>query len=502
MAEQHQAQEQHEQTAEELHELKRIRREKLAELQAAGNDPFQQVRFERDHYTSDIHEHFDELEGKTVRLAGRMMSKRIMGKASFSDMTDRYGRLQLYIKRDNVGEDVYKGYKKFDIGDIIGIEGEVFRTQKGEISVAVTELTLLAKNLNPLPEKWHGLKDTDMRYRQRYVDLIVNPGVRDTFEKRSAIVREIRNFMDSRGFMEVETPCLNTIPGGAAARPFITHHNALDMDMYLRIAPELYLKRLVVGGFERVFELNRSFRNEGVDVRHNPEFTMMEFYAAYKEYHWLMDYTEKLLRTVAEKTIGTAIIQYQGHTIDLTKPFDRLTAKEAVLKYAPQYTAEQLEDKDFMQEELKRLGEPAKADAGVGALQMAMFEAVAESKLIQPTYIIDYPVEISPLARASDKVPGITERFELFMAGRETANGFSELNDPQDQAARFMAQAKLKASGDDEAMYYDADYVRALEYGLPPTGGCGVGLDRFVMLLTDSPSIRDVLLFPHMRPEA
>ncbi|CCX86146.1 lysine--tRNA ligase [Parasutterella excrementihominis CAG:233] len=319
---------------------------------------------------------------------------------------------------------------------------------------------------------------------------------------RSKAIAETRKFMMEHHFMEVETPMLHPIPGGANAKPFITHHNALDMDMYLRIAPELYLKRLVVGGFERVFELNRSFRNEGVDVRHNPEFTMMEFYAAYKEYHWLMDYTEKLLRTVAEKTIGTAVIQYQGHTIDLTKPFDRLTAKEAVLKYAPQYTPEQLEDKDFMQEELKRLDEPAKADAGVGALQMAIFEAVAESKLIQPTYIIDYPVEISPLARASDKVPGITERFELFMAGRETANGFSELNDPQDQAARFMAQAKLKASGDDEAMYYDADYVRALEYGLPPTGGCGVGLDRFVMLLTDSPSIRDVLLFPHMRPEA
>jgi len=392
----------------------------------------------------------EELEAAPVEVtvAGRVMLKRVMGKASFLTVKDGTDHIQFFITKAEVGDETYDFFKKMvDIGDIVGATGTLFMI-------------------------------------------------------RSKAIAETRKFMMEHHFMEVETPMLHPIPGGANAKPFITHHNALDMDMYLRIAPELYLKRLVVGGFERVFELNRSFRNEGVDVRHNPEFTMMEFYAAYKEYHWLMDYTEKLLRTVAEKTIGTAVIQYQGHTIDLTKPFDRLTAKEAVLKYAPQYTAEQLEDKDFMQEELKRLGEPAKADAGVGALQMAMFEAVAESKLIQPTYIIDYPVEISPLARASDKVPGITERFELFMAGRETANGFSELNDPQDQAARFMAQAKLKASGDDEAMYYDADYVRALEYGLPPTGGCGVGLDRFVMLLTDSPSIRDVLLFPHMRPEA
>ena len=501
MAEQHQAQEQHEQTAEELHELKRIRREKLAELQAAGNDPFQQVRFERDHYTSDIHEHFDELEGKTVRLAGRMMSKRIMGKASFSDMTDRYGRLQLYIKRDNVGEDVYKGYKKFDIGDIIGIEGEVFRTQKGEISVAVTELTLLSKNLNPLPEKWHGLKDTDMRYRQRYVDLIVNPGVRDTFEKRSAIVREIRNFMDSRGFMEVETPCLNTIPGGAAARPFITHHNALDIDMYLRIAPELYLKRLVVGGFERVFEINRNFRNEGVSIRHNPEFTMMEFYATYWTYRDQMDFTEELLRTVAKEATGSMVLQYQGQEIDLSKPFHRLTPLAAIKKFAPNYTDEELNNPDFIRAELKRLGGEIPVDAGLGALQMALFEETAEAKLIEPTFIIDYPVEISPLARASDADPEITERFELYIAGRETANGFSELNDPDDQAARFRAQADKKSHGDDEAMYYDADYIRALEYGLPLTAGCGIGIDRFMMLLTDAPTIRDVLLFPHMRPE-
>ena len=486
----------------DLSEILKVRREKLAALRAEGRDPFKETRFDVTHHAQDIKDNFDALEGSEVRVAGRLMSKRGMGKVSFCDLQDKSGRIQLYARKDEMDEEEYNRFKKYDIGDIVGVKGFVFRTRKGEISIHATEITMLSKSLLPLPEKWHGLKDQDTRYRQRYVDLIMNESTRRTFMIRSKAIAETRKFMMEHHFMEVETPMLHPIPGGANAKPFITHHNALDMDMYLRIAPELYLKRLVVGGFERVFELNRSFRNEGVDVRHNPEFTMMEFYAAYKEYHWLMDYTEKLLRTVAEKTIGTAVIQYQGHTIDLTKPFDRLTAKEAVLKYAPQYTAEQLEDKDFMQEELKRLGEPAKADAGVGALQMAMFEAVAESKLIQPTYIIDYPVEISPLARASDKVPGITERFELFMAGRETANGFSELNDPQDQAARFMAQAKLKASGDDEAMYYDADYVRALEYGLPPTGGCGVGLDRFVMLLTDSPSIRDVLLFPHMRPEA
>ena len=414
----------------------------------------------------------EELEAAPVEVtvAGRVMLKRVMGKASFLTVKDGTDHIQFFITKAEVGDETYDFFKKMvDIGDIVGATGTLFFTKTGELSVRVKNFRLLTKNIRPLPDKFHGLSDPETRYRQRYVDLIMNESTRRTFMIRSKAIAETRKFMMEHHFMEVETPMLHPIPGGANAKPFITHHNALDMDMYLRIAPELYLKRLVVGGFERVFELNRSFRNEGVDVRHNPEFTMMEFYAAYKEYHWLMDYTEKLLRTVAEKTIGTAVIQYQGHTIDLTKPFDRL---------------------------------PAKADAGVGALQMAIFEAVAESKLIQPTYIIDYPVEISPLARASDKVPGITERFELFMAGRETANGFSELNDPQDQAARFMAQAKLKASGDDEAMYYDADYVRALEYGLPPTGGCGVGLDRFVMLLTDSPSIRDVLLFPHMRPEA
>ena len=499
MAEQHQAQDQHEQTAEELHELKRIRREKLAELQAAGKDPFQQVRFERDHYTTDIHEHFDELEGKTVRLAGRMMSKRIMGKASFSDMRDRYGRLQLYIKRDNVGEDVYKGYKKFDIGDIIGIEGEVFRTQKGEISVSVTELTLLSKNLAPLPEKWHGLKDTDMRYRQRYVDLIVNPEVRDTFEKRSAIVREIRNFMDSRGFMEVETPCLNTIPGGAAARPFITHHNALDIDMYLRIATELHLKRLIVGGLERVYEIGRIFRNEGMDTRHNPEFTTIELYQAYTDYHGMMDITEDMVIHVCEKVLGSTKVMYQGVEIDFSKGWKRMTMAEAVKEYA---------GIDFMAlspeealEAVKAKGlEIEKGKESWGDLMALCYDEYVEANLMQPTFITDYPVEISPLAKRKPSDPRLTERFECFIYGRELCNAFSELNDPIDQKERFERQVALRAAGDEEAGMMDEDFINALEYGMPPTGGMGMGIDRLVMLLTDSASIRDVLLFPTMKP--
>ena len=499
MAEQHQAQDQHEQTAEELHELKRIRREKLAELQAAGKDPFQQVRFERDHYTTDIHEHFDELEGKTVRLAGRMMSKRIMGKASFSDMRDRYGRLQLYIKRDNVGEDVYKGYKKFDIGDIIGIEGEVFRTQKGEISVSVTELTLLSKNLAPLPEKWHGLKDTDMRYRQRYVDLIVNPEVRDTFEKRSAIVREIRNFMDSRGFMEVETPCLNTIPGGAAARPFITHHNALDIDMYLRIATELHLKRLIVGGLERVYEIGRIFRNEGMDTRHNPEFTTIELYQAYTDYHGMMDITEDMVIHVCEKVLGSTKVMYQGVEIDFSKGWKRMTMAEAVKEYA---------GIDFMAlspeealEAVKAKGlEIEKGKESWGDLMALCYDEYVEANLMQPTFITDYPVEISPLAKRKPSDPRLTERFECFIYGRELCNAFSELNDPIDQKERFERQVALRAAGDEEAGMMDEDFINALEYGMPPTGGMGMGIDRCVMLLTGADTIREVILFPTMKP--
>ncbi|MCQ5128418.1 lysine--tRNA ligase [Butyricicoccus faecihominis] len=486
-------------TAEELHELARIRREKLAELQQAGADPFQQVRFERTHHTNEIHENFDALEGQTVRLAGRMMSKRIMGKASFSDLSDRRGRLQLYIKRDNIGEEEYKGYKKLDIGDLIGVSGEVFRTQKGEISVAVQELTLLSKNLLPLPEKWHGLKDTDMRYRQRYVDLIVNPEVRDTFEKRSAIVREIRRFMDGRGFMEVETPCLNTIPGGAAARPFITHHNALDIDMYMRIATELHLKRLIVGGLEQVYEIGRIFRNEGMDTKHNPEFTTIELYQAYTDYNGMMDITEDMIVHVCNAVLGKTKVTYQGAEIDFAKGWKRQTMADAVKEYA---------GIDFMningEEALRQVKakgvETEKGKESWGDLLALCFEEFVEEKLTQPTFIIDYPVEVSPLAKRMASDPRLTERFELFVFGRELANAFSELNDPIDQRGRFERQVALRAAGDDEANMMDDDFVTALEYGMPPTGGMGMGIDRLVMFLTDSASIRDVLLFPTMKP--
>lgn len=499
MAEQNTPQETHEQTAEELHELRRIRREKLTELQQAGDDPFERVRFARDHYTNEIHEQFDALEGKTVRLAGRMMSKRIMGKASFSDLSDRYGRLQLYVKRDNIGEDNYKGYKKLDIGDLIGIEGEVFRTQKGEISVSVTTLTLLAKNLTPLPEKWHGLKDTDMRYRQRYVDLIVNPEVRSTFEKRSAIVREIRNFMDARGFMEVETPCLNTIPGGAAARPFVTHHNALDIDMYMRIATELHLKRLIVGGMEQVYEIGRIFRNEGMDTKHNPEFTTIELYQAYTDYNGMMDITEDMVVHVCEKVLGTTKVTYQGTELDFSKGWKRMTMADAVKEYA---------GLDFMamspEQALAAVREKGveieKGKESWGDLLAQCYDAFVEHNLVQPTFITDYPVEISPLAKRKPTDKRLTERFECFICGRELCNAFSELNDPIDQRARFERQAALRAAGDEEANMMDEDFLTALEYGMPPTGGMGMGIDRLVMFLTDASSIRDVLLFPTMKP--
>jgi lysyl-tRNA synthetase class 2 len=388
------------------------------------------------------------------------------------------------------------------LGDIIAAVGVMFKTKTGELSVKVSEIRLLTKSLRPLPEKFHGLADQEMKYRQRYVDMIVSEETRNTFKARSKIVSAIRHFMIENEFLEVETPMLHPIPGGASAKPFVTHHNALDMQMTLRIAPELYLKRLIVGGFERVFEINRNFRNEGVSVRHNPEFTMMEFYATYTDYKWLMDYTEQCIRAAAIAACGTAVLQYQGREVDLSKPFERLTILGAIKKYAPQFTDEQLADSAFIRKELLKFGVKAFDHAGLGALQLALFEETAESQLWNPTYIIDYPVEVSPLARASDVEPGITERFELFITGREIANGFSELNDAEDQAARFQAQVAAKEAGDDEAMYYDADFIRALEYGMPPTGGCGIGIDRLVMLLTDSPSIRDVILFPHMRREA
>ncbi len=485
-------------TQAELNELLRIRREKLAELQSAGNDPFEQVRFDRTNFTTDIKDHFDEMEGKTVRLAGRMMSKRIMGKASFADLADRFGRLQMYVKRDELGDEPYKAFKKMDIGDLVGIEGTVFRTQKGEISVMVSEMTLLSKNLIPLPEKWHGLKDTDMRYRQRYVDLIVNPEVRDTFEKRSKIVREIRNFMDSRGFMEVETPCLNTIPGGAAARPFITHHNALDIDMYMRIATELHLKRLIVGGLEQVYEIGRIFRNEGMDTRHNPEFTTIELYQAYTDYHGMMDITEDMVVHVCEKVLGTTKVTYQGTELDFSKGWKRMTMADAVKEYA---------GLDFMNmspeealEAVKAKGlTPEKGKESWGDLLAFCYEEFVEENLMQPTFITDYPVEVSPLAKRKPSDPRLTERFECFVYGRELCNAYSELNDPIDQRGRFERQVALRAAGDDEANMMDDDFITALEYGMPPTGGMGIGIDRLVMFLTDSASIRDVLLFPTMK---
>ena len=438
-------------------------------------------------------------------VAGRMMLKRVMGKASFATLQDSTGRIQIYLDRNSLGEEHYDSFKTWDIGDIIAITGTMFKTNKGELSIHAATARVLAKSLRPLPDKFHGIADQELRYRQRYVDLIMTEQTRQTFAARSKAIGAIRQVMLDADFVEVETPMLHAIPGGATAKPFETHHNALDMEMFLRIAPELYLKRLVVGGFERVFEINRNFRNEGVSPRHNPEFTMMEFYAAYTNYQWLMDFTEQIIRAAAIQATGSATLTYQGRELDLSVPFHRRTIVQSILEHVPAFTEAQLLDITFVRTQLKKRGvdvdAPPLARAGLGALQLALFEETAEAQLWHPTYIIDYPIEVSPLARESDTRPGITERFELFMTGREIANGFSELNDPEDQAARFMAQVQAKDAGDEEAMYYDADYIRALEYGMPPTGGCGIGIDRLVMLLTDSPSIRDVILFPHLRKE-
>jgi lysyl-tRNA synthetase class 2 len=441
-----------------------------------------------------------------VSVAGRMVLKRVQGKASFATVQDATGRLQWWINDEGVGAEAHEAFKHWDLGDIVAAEGTLFRTMKGELSVRVARLRLLAKSLRPLPDKFHGLADQEQKYRQRYVHLIADEKARDTFRARSTIVSAIRRTMTDTGFLEVETPMLQPIPGGAAAKPFVTHHNALDREMFLRIAPELYLKRLVVGGFERVFEINRNFRNEGISPRHNPEFTMMEFYAAYWDYLRIMDFTERVIRDAARAATGGTSVTYQGRALDFGAPFERMTIVEAIRAHAPHYAEAQLADAAFLRTELARLGvdvhDPRHRSAGVGALQLALFEETAESKLWAPTFIVDYPVEVSPLARESDARPGVTERFELFVTGREIANGFSELNDPEDQAARFRAQVEAKEAGDDEAMYYDADYVRALEHGMPPTGGCGIGIDRLVMLLTDSPSIRDVILFPALKRES
>ncbi len=486
------------------------RREKLNALREEGiaypND------FRPTHQAALLHEQYEQADKASleetaleVSLAGRMMLKRVMGKASFATVQDASGQIQFFITPAHVDEATYQAFKKWDLGDIIAARGVLFRTEKGELSIRCTELRLLAKALRPLPDKFHGLADQEMRYRQRYVDLITTPQVRKTFTARAKIISSIRQHMSADNFIEVETPMLQPIPGGAAAKPFITHHNTFDMAMFLRISPELYLKRLVVGGFERVFEINRNFRNEGVSPRHNPEFTMMEFYAAYTDYQWLMEFTEQIIQRAAIDALGTATIQYQGRLLDLSKPFHRLTITQAIQKYASHYSDAQLKDADFLKAELKKFGvsseSPALRQASLGALQLALFEETAESQLWEPTYIIDYPVDVSPLARASDTAAGITERFELFITGREIANGFSELNDPEDQAARFKAQVERKDAGDEEAMYYDADYIRALEHGMPPTGGCGIGIDRLVMLLTDSANIRDVILFPQLRRE-
>ncbi len=483
------------------------RRGKLTALRGQGN-AFPND-FHRDDLAGALHAQYDEQSepelvalARSVTVAGRMMLKRVMGKASFATLQDMSGRMQLYITADAVGAEVYDAFKHWDLGDIVGAGGMLFKTRTGELSVKVSTLRLLSKSLRPLPEKFHGLADQEQKYRQRYVDLIMNEASRAVFIKRSEIVQAIREFFVARGYLEVETPMMHAIPGGAAARPFITHHNALDMELFLRIAPELFLKRLVVGGLEKVFEINRNFRNEGISTRHNPEFTMLEFYEAYRDYRYLMDLTETLLREVARKVLGSTALSYQGAIIDLAQPFDRLTMAEAIAKYNPQFAAVDLGRTHYLKAALARAGVEVLPSDGLGMMQLKLFEATTEAKLVQPTFIIAHPTDVSPLARANDADPAVTDRFELFITGRELANGFSELNDPEDQAARFAAQAKAKEAGDEEAMYYDADYIRALEYGLPPTAGEGIGIDRLVMLLTDSPSIRDVILFPQLKREA
>lgn len=481
------------------------RRRKLSDIRENGvafpND------FRRNVVAAELHAEYGEkdneaLEATPIRVAvaGRMMLKRVMGKASFATLQDMSGRIQLFVQRDSLPEGLYnEQFKKWDIGDIIGAEGALFKTKTGELSVKVDSLKLLTKALRPLPDKWHGLTDTEARYRQRYVDLIMSDVTRDTFRVRSAVISYMRKFFDSRGFLEVETPMMQAIPGGATARPFSTFHNALDMELFMRIAPELYLKRLVVGGFERVYEINRNFRNEGLSTRHNPEFTMVEFYEAYATYHDLMDQTEALLRGIAEDVIGSTKITYQGEEYDFGKSFTRMTVKESILHFNPELTEAQLDDMDQARAIAEKLEIPLKDGYGLGKVQIEIFEKTVEHRLKDPTFITAYPTEVSPLARRSDNDPFVTDRFEFFVGGREIANGFSELNDAEDQAERFQMQVAEKDAGDDEAMHYDADYICALEHGMPPTAGEGIGIDRLVMLFTDSPSIRDVLLFPHMR---
>jgi lysyl-tRNA synthetase class 2 len=483
------------------------RRAKLAALRARGgafpND------FRRNALAGQLQEAFGahatewfEAHPTRVTVGGRMLLKRVMGKASFANIRDRSGEIQLFVQKDTVGEAAYAAFKTWDIGDIVGATGVLFRTKTQELSVRVEQLRLLVKSLRPLPDKWHGLTDVETRYRQRYVDLIVSESSREVFRTRARIVRYLREFLDALDFIEVETPMMQPIPGGASARPFVTHHNALDRQMYLRIAPELYLKRLVVGGFERVYEINRNFRNEGLSTQHNPEFTMLELYLAYADYRDLMEWIEKAIRGLAQTLRGGLQLTYQGRSYDLAAPFRRVTVEEAILEHNPELERATLRDATTLRRTCERLGIAVQPHDGPGKLQIEIFEKTAEHTLLEPTFVYAYPAEVSPLSRANDQDPFLTDRFELFIAGRELANGFSELNDPEDQAARFQAQAARKDRGDEEAMFYDADYVRALEYGMPPTAGLGVGIDRLVMFFTDSPSIRDVILFPHLRPEA
>jgi lysyl-tRNA synthetase, class II len=490
------------------------RREKLKALRD-GQKQGKGIAFPNDfkpgHRAADLLAHHgskapERLEEQAIQasVAGRMMLKRVMGKASFATLQDASGRFQIYVTRDGVGEEAYAAFKHWDLGDIIGAEGKLFKTRTGELSLQATSIRLLTKSLRPMPDKFHGVADQEVKYRQRYVDLMMDPGTRDRFVARSKAISGIRDFMVSHGFLEVETPMLHPIPGGANARPFVTHHNALDQEMYLRIAPELYLKRLIVGGFERVFEINRNFRNEGISVRHNPEFTMMEFYAAYWNYQDLMDFTEALVRDAADKAVGTLQLTYDGKSVDLSKPFERLTIPEAIRKHTD--AGDKVQDREWLLNSLPKLGLTEEKNRlstrSLAALQVMYFEETVEDKLWQPTFIMEHPTEISPLARANDLRPEVTERFELYITGREFGNGFSELNDAEDQAARFAAQVNAKDAGDHEAMFFDHDFVCALEYGMPPTGGCGVGIDRLMMLLTDSPSIRDVILFPALRRES
>lgn len=487
---------------EDFNELIRERRQKFANLQNEGKDPFDVYKVERSHTSEQIKENYDTLEGTTVTVAGRLMSKRVHGKAGFSDLHDRYGKIQLYIKINDVGEEKLKEFKSFDIGDLMSVTGIVFKTKTGEVSLHITDFQLIAKSLKPLPEKWHGLKDPDLRYRQRYVDLIMNHDVRDTFMKRTAIIRAIREFLDNRDYLEVETPVLSPIAGGAAARPFVTHHNALDIDMYLRIATELYLKRLIVGGFEKVYEIGKNFRNEGIDIRHNPEFTMIELYEAFADYNDMMEITENMVAYVCEKVLGTTKVVYQGTELDFTPPWRRITMVDAVKEYAGVdfneiHTDDQAREiaKEKHLQFKKDLKDCTKAD-----ILNALFEEFGEDKLIQPTFVMDYPVEISPLTKKKKENPEFTERFEGFIYGRELCNAYSELNDPIVQKDRFIQQLKERELGDDEAYMMDDDFINALEIGMPPTGGLGIGIDRLIMFLTDSYSIRDVILFPTMKP--